>query len=428
MVVALVFVLLVAAAFTATDAAVSALGRHWLEREAEREAERGGPWARGLHRLGQSPRAFRRATLAGNTVLVATISVLWTIWVYERPEPPGRSAGLALTLAGAIGVALLFGSIGPRLVAVRHAETVARLGLRPVAGLFLFFGWISSSVGWVLAPLVRFAARGRHETVPQVTEEEVKRVIAEGLESGAIAAEEREMLHSVIEFTDTVAREVMVPRLDIVALEVGASPAEIVRVALEEGYSRVPVYKGTLDNIVGIVHVKDFLRVWEHRDLIVLYDIMRKPHFIPETKNLSELLREFQTRNVHMAIVVDEFGATEGLVTLEDILEEIVGDIRDEHDSERPLFTRNNEGAWLVEGRMALEDFRRMAGLDIPPSEMDTVSGFVLGLFGHIPEAGERVRYGGHVFEALEVDRGRLTRVRMERVAETSAKHAESGR
>lgn len=423
---ALVIVLIIAAVFTATDAAVSALGRPWLEREAER----GGPWARGLHRLGSSPRAFRRAALVGYTVLVAAISVLWTILVYDRPAPPSRAAGLALALGGSIGAALLFGTIGPRLVAVRQAEAVARLGLRPVAGLFLLFSWISSSIGWVLAPLVRLAARGRHEAVAPVTEEEVKRVITQGVESGALAAGERTMLHSVIEFTDKVAREVMVPRLDVVALEVGASPAEIVRVALEEGYSRVPVYKGTLDNIVGIVHVKDFLRVWEHRDLIVLYDIMRKPHFIPETKKLSELLSELQARNVHMAIVVDEFGATEGLVTLEDILEEIVGEIRDEHDSEGPLFTRGADGAWLVEGRMPLDDFRSVTGLEIPPSDMDTVSGFVMGLFGHIPRAGERVRYRDRRFVALEVDRSRLVRLRLEEAsgAEAEAERTEPGR
>jgi putative hemolysin len=417
----LIVILALAAAFSAVEAALAVLGREWIDAQAEKGAW-GAMLVRGMNRTAG---AVARAGMVGNALFAAVAAVACSFWIADGPVG-GGVPGRLLALAGSVLGYLVLGSLGPRAIALRYPENVARWGLLPLGGFFRLFWWISTSIGWCLGPLVKLLAGGRKEVHPVMTEEEIKRIIDEGSEAGVLAREEREMLHSVIEFNDSVAREVMVPRLDIVALEVGASSAEIVRVALEEGYTRVPVYKGTLDNIAGIVHVKDLLRVWEHRDLIVLYDIMRRPHFIPETKKLSELLREFRTKNLHMAIVVDEFGATEGLVTLEDILEEIVGEIQDEHDMETPHITRVRDEEFLVEARMNLEDFGKAVGLELPETEMDTVGGFVIDLFGHIPRRGERVEYGDWRFEALEVHKSRLLKVRFERRAGARPKRAEA--
>ena len=244
--------------------------------------------------------------------------------------------------------------------------------------------------------------------------EEILQVASEGHAEGAVDPQEMEMIESVIEFGDQQAGEIMTPRTDIVALPVEADAEQVLRTVIEAGHTRIPVYDGDIDHIVGILHAKDLLR--REAEPFDLRRIMRKPFFIPETKRLDELLREFKARKQHMAIVLDEYGGTAGLVTVEDLIEEIVGDISDEYDRpESALMKRLDDHTVEVDGRMYIDDLNDALGLNIPEEEdFDTVAGFVSSELGTIPKVGESLTAYGATFTVLAADDRKVTRLRVE--------------
>ncbi|NNF68744.1 MAG: HlyC/CorC family transporter [Acidimicrobiia bacterium] len=225
-------------------------------------------------------------------------------------------------------------------------------------------------------------------------------------------AEEVELISSVLEFTDTIVREVMVPRPDMITVA-GDSDAEQARVVVvEEGRSRIPVTGDGTDDILGILYARELL---EHDTgaARTCVQLMRPAYFVPETKRVSDLLREMQAHRVHMAIVIDEFGGTAGLVTIEDLIEELVGEIADEYDVEEPMITPLADDAYLIDARLAIDDLEDLLGVDLPDAEWDTVGGLVLGLAGRIPSEGESFEYDGRVFTAERVQGRRISRVRV---------------
>lgn len=244
---------------------------------------------------------------------------------------------------------------------------------------------------------------------------EILQVASEGQAEGAVDDEEMEMIESVIEFGDQQAGEIITPRTDIVALPIDATPDQIRQTVNQAGHTRIPVYDGDIDNIVGILHAKDLLRI-EQPEVAGLRQIMRKPFFVPETKRLDELLREFKARKSHMAVVLDEYGGTAGLITVEDLIEEIVGDISDEHDRpESVLIKRIDERTLEVDGRMHIDDLNDATGLRLPEDEdYDTLAGFVFSELGFIPPVGETLNAHGATFTVLAAEARKITRLRVE--------------
>lgn len=234
-------------------------------------------------------------------------------------------------------------------------------------------------------------------------------------ESGTSDAEERELILSVLEFTDTIVREVMVPRTDMVTLNVEASTVDAVDLVLSSGRSRIPVTGESVDDIVGIVYGRDLLKLFD-REVPVrsVRSILRDAYFVPETKPISELLREMQASQQHLAMVIDEFGGTAGLVTIEDLIEEIVGEIVDEYDEEEPMIVEV-DGAWIVDARLDVDDLAEVVGVELPSEEWDTVGGLVLGLAGRVPEEGEAFSHKGLLFTADSVSGRRVSKVRVTR-------------
>lgn len=228
-------------------------------------------------------------------------------------------------------------------------------------------------------------------------------------------AEEREMIMSVIEFTDTIVREVMVPRTDMVTLEAIASTNDAVDIVLSSGRSRVPVIGDSVDNVVGVVYARDLLELLDRESPVrTAESISHEAYFVPETKPIAELLREMQSNQQHMAIVIDEFGGTAGLVTIEDLIEELVGEIADEYDDEEPMIVQVGD-AWLVDARLDVDDLADLVGVDLPSGEWDTVGGLVLGLAGRVPEEGESFTHDGLTFVADSVRGRRVSKVRVSR-------------
>jgi len=234
-------------------------------------------------------------------------------------------------------------------------------------------------------------------------------------EEGSISdAEGRELLQSIVDFTETVVREVMTPRPDIIAIRADASLQDLRSLFREEQYSRMPVYRDNLDNIVGIVFVKDLVALPPNAEP-PMTTLMRSAHFVPESKRVSELLKEMQRRQAQMAIVVDEYGGTAGLVTVEDLLEEIVGEIRDEYDVESETVTDEGNGSFVFSGKVSVDEVRDRLDVEIEREGFETVGGYLLSHLGRMPYVGETIDIDGLSFEVLEVERRRITKVRARR-------------
>jgi CBS domain containing-hemolysin-like protein len=233
-------------------------------------------------------------------------------------------------------------------------------------------------------------------------------------ETGEIDAFEKELIESILKFNDKIVREVMIPRGDIVAINLEEEPRRVLRRVAEEGYSRMPVFSGSIDNIVGIIYAKDLIPMAEGGGAIVLQDILRPPYYVPESKKISQLLREMQRNKVHLAVVVDEFGGTEGIVTLEDVLEEIVGEIQDEYDESLSELVRDQDGDIHFSGSMTVDRFNELLDCDIPREEdYDTMAGFVQKIAGKLPQKGEIYTHGEMIFIIEEVARHRIKRLKV---------------
>ncbi len=246
----------------------------------------------------------------------------------------------------------------------------------------------------------------------KVTQEDLESIIDTVQETGVLDEDENEMIHRIFEMKDIVVREIMVPRTDIQALEVGSPVEDVAKLVVDAGHSRLPVYEGTIDKVVGVVYAKDLLRFWVNKGKNVkLADVMRPPLFVPETKIISDLLKDMKVKRVHIATVVDEYGGTSGLVTIEDILEEIVGDIQDEYDVEEEEFDEAGEGRYLVDARMDIDELSEKLGIEIPKEDFDTLGGFLVHMVNNIPAVNEKIDYGNISFTITEADERRISRV-----------------
>lgn len=346
-------------------------------------------------------------------------------WVAQRfMHPPfglapsaARAWALGLVLF-ALGLALvLLGELVPRAIAERFPRPIAQAAVWPI-----------QVVAWLLYPFVRFLSglhdaltswtgTGRPGGLPYVTEEEIRTLVDAGEERGAIEAEERQMIDSILDLDKTLVREVMVPRTDITALEADTPLSQAVETVLRSGHSRLPVYEGTMDRIVGLLYAKDLLEpLRDGRTDRPLRELLRPAYFVPETKYVDDLLNELRRQRTHMAIVVDEYGGTAGLVTIEDLLEEIVGEIQDEYDSEEPLIQDLGNGEFLCDARLSVDDAAEIVGLELPEGDFDTLGGFVYARLGSIPRVGDELVVGEHT---ISVDSVRGLRVDKLRIRKT---------
>jgi CBS domain containing-hemolysin-like protein len=256
----------------------------------------------------------------------------------------------------------------------------------------------------------------------KVTEEEIQELMDAGEEEGIINEDENAMIRSIFALGDTVVREVMVPRTDMACIPVDASVREALDTIIDCGHSRIPVYEGTMDNIIGLLYAKDLLKYWGVDDAVFsLRSLIRPPIFIPESKSLDEMLQEFRRKRIHLAIVVDEYGGTSGLLTIEDLLEEIVGDIQDEYDTEEERLVEEGGGSVLLDARLPIEELEEHFGIKIERDKFDTVGGFVFHLTGSIPSPGDVVTDGNLRVTVLEADERRVIRLRAELMPESSS-------
>ena len=343
-------------------------------------------------------------------------------WVKAHHLPAWITPALVATTvvgAGIVYVELILGELVPKALALRFTETVAVAVAPP---LYLLsrasrrvVGLLTASTRGILAVLRVKTVAGGHRTF--VSEEEIRHLVQEGQQQGVLDQTEAELIHSVFDFAETPVKRVMVPRPSIFGLEADTTPDEAVRLMIESGFSRIPVYEGSLDNVIGVVYVKDALRLLEKRQPVVLRKILHPIHLVPETKKVEALLKELQKRRTHIALVIDEHGSLTGLVTLEDIIEEIVGDIQDEFDWEERPVERQRDGSLVVEGTLPAADLRDTYHVPIPESsEFETVAGFMLDALGSVPKGGEAVTVGDYRLTVVDVEKTRISKVKIEKV------------
>ncbi len=281
--------------------------------------------------------------------------------------------------------------------------------------LNIFMRLVIAPLSILLAPLGISGQRGESDEVAvSVTEDDLKTLVDASEEEGGIEHDERRMIFSIFQFGDTLTREIMVPRIDVLTIDVHTSLPDAVDAFLQSGHSRVPVHEETIDNILGLLYAKDLLRVWrEGNHLDSLRDLLRPAYFVPEAKKIDELLTDMQSQRVHMAVVVDEYGGMAGLVTLEDIIEEIFGEIQDEYDqAEQSPYQVTKDGDYIFLGRVDLDDFNDVIGCRLPTDEADTLGGYIYSQLGHIPNAGESVQKDNLLLTVEEVSAQRIQTVR----------------
>lgn len=365
-------------------------------------------------------------TLASFTVAALAAAILGpdVARVFHRWGLPHetRLAGAALTLAAAL-LTIVVGEIVPRSVALRHPERVALVIQTPLRLCMILFAPLAGIALGLSNALVRpFGLTATYAT-PVLTEEELRHLLDVGAATGAIEEDEKQIIRNVISFGDTDVRRVMTPRTEMKAAEASLGLSELLALIVASGHSRIPIYEGSVDNIIGIIHVKDLLPfLAQGQQSVDLRAVMRRPLVVPENRPVDELLDELRGSNIQLAIVQDEYGGTAGLVTIEDLLEELVGEIKDEYDTDEPdtdhpLIRALDANTSLIDGWTDIDDVNEQMGLSLPHEDFDTVGGFVFGLLGRQPEEGESVGYDGMEFTVTQTDGRRILEVRLDRRA-----------
>jgi putative hemolysin len=420
---ALVVLIAASAFFSGSEAALISLSRL----RARGMRERGIRGSEAVLRLLEDRNRFLTSILIGNTVVLLAADSLATI-LFVRAGVP--NAAIWSTVIMTI-LLLTFGEIIPKTIAVANNERWA-VRLAPVL----------ERVAWMMTPvnnaflfvtnlIVRFFGVQPPAKGPFVTEDDIRNIVNVGAEQKVLEEQEREMIHSIIQFGDTIVREVMTPRPDMIAVDVNASARRALDLVIADGYSKLPVYEESIDNVIGVIHDRELLIALSNGTLAQspIRALMRPITLVPESKRVSELLREMQRGKFSLAVVVDEYGGTAGIVTMEDLLEEIVGEIRDEHDEgeEEPIRVLSPEES-VVDAGTNIEDVNARLGLHLPHEDFETIGGLTVGLFGRLPHEGEEVAAGGHV--RLKIDRTRGRRILAVRIftnGETEAAHASPG-
>lgn len=352
--------------------------------------------------------------LFGNTLVNVAASVVATSALFEVCDLVGLDKIIGIVAAMVLMPVLLLvvGEVTPKTFAFRNSENYALMASPSI----LFFKKLFSPLVKVLKKLTVMTTvpTGKARPMPYITEEEVRTLFRVSGDDGLFEEDEQEMIDSIFEFGNTVVKEVMVPRTDMVALDIELGRDEVLDLIKECGHSRIPVYQDSIDNIVGILYAKDMLQFIRDPDrMFNLVNIMRKAYFVPENKNIDELLKEFKERKMHLAIVVDEYGGTSGLATMEDLIEEIVGDILDEYDVEEKVYEVVDSMTVMADGKMDITEFNEIFDVDLPEDDAETLGGFLLDQFGKVPSAKQNIKFEGLSFIVEKVIKHRITSIRI---------------
>ncbi len=432
------FLIATNAFFVASEFALVSVRRTKLETKANNGSKR----ALAALRLIDNPTVFISAVQLG--VTLASLALGWigepTVAALLEPvshliAPAGRANYVAHLLAIVVAFSaitflhIILGELVPKMVALERAEQVALFAARPLelfANVFRAPLWLLNKCGSAIARLIGLKSTLDNASV--YTEAELRQLVDIARESGYLRAEERRLIHRVFEFSDTVVREAMVPRTEMAAISSSCSLEQITKAFEQHRYSRLPVYRESLDDVIGFIHSKDLTPYLLRHEHFRLEDVLQPPLYVVDTARLDDVLRQMQKAKAHFGFVVDEHGGLEGIITLEDLLEEIVGEISDEHDEEvNEQITAAGDNRYLLAGALAVRDLNRRLKLSLPESEAyTTVGGFLMTEAGHVLKPGETVKYNGLVFHVDRMEKRRVMRVKLEILESVEKEKAEA--
>lgn len=371
-------------------------------------ARKGRQGAAQLEALLDRPDRLLGAILVGNNLVNIATSVFATALCIEFFGEHGE----LLTIAILTPLLLIFGEIGPKSYAAKFPEKLSFLVLYPVRSIV----WLLTPVTWVLSGIASLFTRllRGEEQRPLISEDELRSFIEFGEHAGVVAKEKRKMLHGVFDLGDTRVRDVMLSRTEVVGIEVNTPFAEVVKIVAGARHSRFPVFEGGLDRVVGVIHSKEILGYLDRPEEFSLRRLARPPYFVPEAKPIEALLQAFRRKHIHLAMVVDEYGGVEGIVTLEDIFEVIVGEIQDEYDDEEALIRQLEPGKFLVDGSAPLRLINHRFKIALSEEYVTTLAGFVLHALGTIPAVGESCSAEGVIFTVRRMVNQRIDEIEVE--------------
>ncbi|MGB9677646.1 MAG: hemolysin family protein [Candidatus Ratteibacteria bacterium] len=407
----ILLLIFLSAFFSASETAFISLGKYHYQKLLEIDRKKGEK----LRFWFENPEKILITTLVGNNFVNILASVFATTIFYQHFHKviPSVIAGVM------VFIILVFGEIIPKSIAKKHSEKIALLTSYPLKIFYIVFYPIVKILLFISNIFLVIFREKIDTIIPVLTEEDIKAMILAGEEEGVIEKEEKEMIHSIFEFGDMMVKEIMTPRVNIVAVEENTSLEDIVKKISISGYSRIPVYKENIDKITGIVYIKDIVArqtedAWKK---LKAKDIIRNVYFVPETKKVIELLRELQMLKLQMTIVIDEYGGTAGLITVEDLIEEIVGEISDEFKIDEKKYIKISDEKYLVKGTMEIEKVEELFGIKIPEEiDIETIAGFVLSYFGRFPKKGEEFEYDNYKFIVQDADEKIIKWVKVEKL------------
>ena len=404
----LIISLILCAMASAAETALTSISRIKLKNLVEE----GDKKALEIERLISKPNIFLSTILVVNSVAVIIASSMTTVLALRFFPNYGELIGTILISL----VVLIFCEITPKTAAVQNPLRWARVLVNPVRVAAWLLHPLVVTLSTITNTMVRLMGGQIKHRGPFVTEEELRLLVTVGEEEGILEEAETDMIHSIFEFADTPVREVMIPRIDMVTLESDATVDGAVDLALQGGFSRIPVYEETIDNIIGVLYTKDMLKqLRDDHNSLPIRELVRPAYFVPETKKLDDLLREIRQKRTHMAIVVDEYGSVAGLVTIEDLVEEIVGDIQDEYDREEKLYEQVTQFEYVFDAKINLDEFNELMDTDLENEDYETLGGFLLGQLDKIPVPGDTITFKNLTFTVLTTRGLRITKVRVER-------------
>lgn len=361
-----------------------------------------------IDRLKENPSKLLGTILVGNNLVNIGASSIATVLAIKHLGDTSVAIATGVTTV----LVLIFGEITPKALAAQKSEKVSLIVARPISILAYFLNPIVFVFTQIASLFMRLLGCKSNANLPTITEEELKSMVNLGKEEGVIEDHEKTMICNVFDFGDQLIKDVMIQRMDIVAININATYDEIIQVIKTEQYSRYPIYSKRIDNIVGILNVKELV----YRDSDEVFDMktfVKKPYYTFEFMNTSELFKEMKKRRTHMAIVLDEYGGTAGIITIEDLVEEIVGDISDEYDMHTQEIETIREGEYIVDGSTRIEELNELIGTRIESEHYDSIGGFVIELMGRLPKQGESVEYMDTKFLIENMERNRIKKIRV---------------
>jgi putative hemolysin len=414
-----IFILL-SAFFSSSETAFTAINRLKLRSLVEQKVKGSSQ----LQDILENPKKLLTAILIGNNLANIGASAIATTTILDFLNSFGidnYATGMAIVTGIMTFIILTFGEITPKTIAIKNPERFALLMTKPFFTILVIFHPIIVFFTYISKGISKLLGISSTEVGEILTTEELKAVVKLGEEDGILEKEEQEMIRSIFEFSDTIVREIMTPRTDAVCIDINTTISDAIQLIQEKGHSRIPVFEEKIDNIVGIIYAKDLLGIPDSGNHTNLKNFLREAIFMPETKNIEELLQQMKKSKFHLAIVIDEYGGMAGLVTLEDIIEEIIGEIRDEYDvNEKPEFTKIANERYLVDASMNMNDLAEKIECEFPKDDddYDTIGGFILSTLGKLPTKGEIINYNNIKIIVKEISKRRIRKLEIIKIDE----------